>query len=86
MAFTNYIVQTVIATTIFYGHGFGLYGSISWVGQLGFVAGIWIVQLLYSPWWMARFRFGPLEWLWRALTYRTRPPFRRLPPAAAPVG
>lgn len=77
MAFTNYILQTILATTIFYGHGLGLYGSVSRVGQLGVVVAIWAVIMTISPWWLQRFRFGPLEWLWRALTYGSPPPFRR---------
>ena len=76
MAFSNYIAQTLICTTLFYGHGFGLYGGVSRSGQLGFVAAIWALQLAYSPWWLARFRFGPIEWLWRSLTYGRRQPFR----------
>ncbi|MCY3969180.1 MAG: DUF418 domain-containing protein [Acidobacteria bacterium] len=69
MAFTNYISQSVICTLIFYGHGLGLYERVDRLGQLGIVVGIWILQLIWSPWWLARFRFGPLEWLWRSLTY-----------------
>ena len=77
MALTNYLLQTVICTTIFYGHGLGYYGSVDRLGQLGIVIGVWTVQLIASPLWLRRFRFGPAEWLWRSLTYATRPPFRR---------
>ncbi len=77
MAFTNYIAQTVICTTLFYGHGFGLFGSVDRVGQAGIVLTIWALLLAASPWWLARFRAGPLEWLWRSLVYGKRQPFRR---------
>ena len=69
MAFTNYITQSVICTLIFYGHGLGLFERADRLSQIGLVVAIWILQLLWSPWWLARFRFGPLEWLWRSLTY-----------------
>jgi uncharacterized protein len=77
MAFTNYIAQTVICTTIFYGHGFGLFGEVSRVGQLGVVLAVWAVLLVISPIWLRFFRFGPLEWLWRSLSYWRRQPMRR---------
>jgi uncharacterized protein len=79
MAFTNYIMQTVICTTIFYGHGFGLFGEFDRVSQFGVVISIWILQLVISPIWLRHFLFGPLEWLWRSLTYWQREPFRRAP-------
>lgn len=72
MALTNYVMQSVICTMIFYGHGFGLFGEVSRVGQLGFVLGVWVFQLIVSPIWLRHFRFGPLEWLWRSLTYWKR--------------
>jgi uncharacterized protein len=76
-AFSNYILQTLICTTLFYGHGFGLFGSISRSGQILIVVAVWIVQLLISPLWLRYFAYGPLEWLWRSLTYWRRMPFRR---------
>ena len=79
MALTNYLLQTVICTTIFYGHGFGLFGSVDRLGQFGVVVAVWVVQLIASPLWLQRFRFGPAEWVWRSLTYGTRPPLRRAP-------
>jgi uncharacterized protein len=69
MAFTNYILMTLFATIIFYGHGLGLYGSVERIDQLFICLGIWFVLLIISPLWLKRFRFGPLEGLWRALTY-----------------
>ena len=77
MAFTNYLMQTVICTTIFYGHGFGLYGSVDRLQQLGLVVFVFGFQLWFSPWWLERYRMGPLEWLWRTLTYMQRQPLRR---------
>lgn len=77
MALTNYLMQTVICTTIFYGHGCGLIGQVSRLGQAGIVAAIWILQLGYSPVWLKYFRFGPAEWLWRSLSYRRPQPWRR---------
>ncbi len=68
-ALTNYLTQTLICTTIFYGYGLGLFGSIERFHLLWFVLGIWILQLIVSPLWMKRFRFGPAEWVWRSLTY-----------------
>ncbi len=80
MAFTNYIAQTVICTTIFYGHGFGLFGVVERTGQIQIVVAIWIVQLIWSPIWLAFFRFGPMEWAWRSLSYWKRQPFLRSGP------
>ena len=76
MAFTNYLLQTIICTTIFYGHGFGLYGKVERFTLLLIVLGIWILQLIISPIWLRYFRFGPLEWLWRCLTYWKIQPFK----------
>jgi uncharacterized protein len=82
MALSMYLAQTLVCTTIFYGHGLGLFGQVERVGQAAIVAAIWVAQLLLAPWWLARFRFGPAEWLWRSLTYWRRQPFRREPAAA----
>ena len=76
LAFTNYILQTVICTTIFYGHGLGLFGSIDRSGQLLVVFAVWGFQLWLSPLWLRSFRFGPLEWLWRSLVYVKVQPMR----------
>ena len=77
MAFTNYLMQSIICTTIFYGHGFGLYGSVDRPTQMLIVIGVWSLQLLYSAWWLDWFRYGPAEWLWRRLSYDEVPAFRR---------
>jgi uncharacterized protein len=76
MAFTNYISQTVICITIFYGFGFGLFGTMNRIQLLALAVAIWILQLWWSPLWLGRYRFGPLEWLWRSLTYGRRQPLR----------
>jgi len=81
MALTNYLLQTIICTTIFYGHGFGLYGRMERVAQAGMVVGVWLVELALSTIWMRHFLFGPFEWLWRSLTYMQRQPFLRRPAA-----
>jgi uncharacterized protein len=78
MAFSNYILHTVIATTIFYGHGFGLFGSVERTGQAAIVLAVWIFQLTVSPIWLRYFQFGPLEWVWRSLTYGEKQPMLRL--------
>jgi len=77
MAFTNYLSQTIICTTLFYGYGFGLYGKLDRPALLAIVIAIWALQLVWSPLWLARFRFGPAEWLWRSLTYFRLQPMRR---------
>ena len=76
-AFTNYLTQSILCTTIFYGFGLGLYGNVERVGQILIVFGVWILQLAVSPLWLRRFRFGPFEWAWRSLTYGRLQPMRR---------
>jgi uncharacterized protein len=66
-AFSNYLGTSIVMTTIFYGYGLGLYGHISRFGLWGFILGAWVIMLLWSEPWLARFRFGPMEWLWRSL-------------------
>ena len=75
-AFSNYILQTVICTAIFYGHGFGYFERVPRTGQILIVFGVYAAQLVIAPLWLRHFRFGPLEWLWRSLTYGKRQPFR----------
>ena len=70
MAFTNYIAQSLIMTTIFWGgRGFGLYGEVDRLTLWAIVLMVWAAQLVWSPLWLAHFRMGPLEWLWRRLSY-----------------
>ena len=77
MAFTNYIMHTIICVAVFQGFGGGLYGTTSRLEQTVFILGVWVLQIILSPWWLDRFRYGPLEWLWRSLTYGRMEPFRR---------
>jgi uncharacterized protein len=76
-AFSCYILETLVCTTIFYGHGLGLFGAVDRLQQLILTVVVWIVLLVLAPIWLHRFRYGPLEWLWRTLTYGHRVPMRR---------
>jgi uncharacterized protein len=76
MALTNYLLHSLICTTLFYGYGLGLFASLPRARLQGVVAAIAVVQLVVSPLWLARFRFGPAEWVWRSLTYGRRQPLR----------
>lgn len=77
MAFTNYVMHSVICNFIFLGYGLSLYGTLHRYQLYYIVFGIWIIQLIISPLWLKYFRFGPLEWVWRSLTYWQRQPFKR---------
>jgi len=76
MALTNYLLQSIIGTLIFYNHGLGFYEQLPRVAQIPFVVVVFALQVLASKWWLSRFQFGPAEWLWRALTYLRMPPMR----------
>jgi uncharacterized protein len=76
MALTNYLVQSLIGTSLFYGYGLGLFGKVDRPGLWLIVLAVWALQLWYSPLWLSRFRFGPMEWLWRSLTYMKPQPMR----------
>jgi len=77
MALSNYVAHSLVMTTLFYGYGLGLYADVSRVSQQALVVVLIGLQLLVSPWWLRHFRFGPVEWLWRSLSYRQRQPMRR---------
>jgi uncharacterized protein len=77
MALTNYLTQSVICMFVFTGAGLALYGHLQRYELYYVVVAIWIVQLIWSPLWLRRFRFGPAEWLWRSLTYWQRQPMRQ---------
>ena len=77
MAFTNYIMQSVICTLFFFGYGLNYYAELEFYQIYFVVLAIWIVQLIVSPLWLRFFLFGPLEWVWRSLTYWKRQPFLR---------
>ena len=76
-AFSNYILHSVITAFLFTGYGFGLYGRLQRHQLYYVVVTIWVVNLVVSPLWLRHFRFGPLEWCWRSLTYWKRQPMRR---------
>jgi uncharacterized protein len=77
MAFTNYVLQTIICTLFFFGYGLGYYHKLE-LYQLYFVVlTVWMIELIISPIWLKYHRFGPLEWLWRSLTYWRIQPMRR---------
>jgi len=76
MALTHYLSQTVICSLVFYGYGLGQWGmSRGW--QMVFVVAVFALQVLLSRWWLARFRYGPLEWIWRSATYLQWPRMRQ---------
>jgi uncharacterized protein len=76
MAFSNYLGTTILCTTLFYGYGLGLYGELSRAQLYGVVVPIWLLMLLWSKPWLDRFRYGPLEWLWRSLSRFAWQPIR----------
>jgi uncharacterized protein len=78
MAFTNYIMHSVICTLFFFGYGLNFYARLDFYQLFFVVAFIWILQLILSPIWLRAFYFGPLEWLWRSLTYWRIQPMRRV--------
>lgn len=80
MALTNYIGASVVSTLFFSGYGLGYWGQVSRLGQMGFVLAVFGLQLVFSRWWLSKFRYGPLEWLWRGATYWCVPPLRRTDP------
>jgi len=83
MAFTNYLMQSPIFGAVFYGYGLGLFGKLSVSAALGIGIIVYIAQVFASRWWLTRFNFGPVEWLWRTLMYGRMQRMRR---AVAPIG
>lgn len=81
-AFTNYLGTSIIAAAVFYGWGGGLYGSASRAEAWLLVPLVWLVMLAWSRPWLDRYRYGPLEWLWRSLSRGAFQPMRRLPSPA----
>jgi uncharacterized protein len=76
MALSNYLMHSIVMTTLAYGYGFGLFGQVGLA--LGFVLSValYVVQIPLSRWWLSRFRFGPFEWVWRTLTYMRLQPMK----------
>jgi uncharacterized protein len=90
MAFTNYLMQSIICGIVFYGSGYygiglGLYGKLQRYELYYVVGAIWVFQIIFSNIWMQYFRFGPMEWLWRSLTYWKKQPFKKEVPEVVPV-
>jgi uncharacterized protein len=77
MALTNYIMQSVLGIVIFYGIGFGLGGNLGPAYYMPIALGVYCFQLLYSHHWFKYFSYGPLEWIWRQLTYGKRLAIKR---------
>lgn len=77
MALTNYIMHSIICMFVFTGVGFGLFGELQRHQLLYVVFSIWIFQLILSPIWLKYYHFGPLEWLWRYLSYLKKPAFKK---------
>jgi uncharacterized protein len=82
MALTNYLAHSIIALFLFTGAGLALYGRLQRHELYYVVLAIWLLQLAWSPWWLKRFRYGPMEWLWRSLTRRERQPWRIVSPGS----
>ncbi len=78
MALTNYLGQSVLGLLIFTTVGLGLYGQFTGYYLYLVVLGIWIVQIAFSNWWLSRYQFGPVEWLWKSLTYKSKQPMKAL--------
>ena len=77
MALSNYLLQSLLCTTFFYGHAGGYYGKVDYPGLFAVIAGVWIINLVFSAAWLRFFRFGPAEWAWRSLNYWKPQPLRR---------
>jgi uncharacterized protein len=77
LSLTNYLLQSIICTTIFYGYGLGLYGEINHLQGLLLTLFIFIIQIVFSYLWLKKFSYGPMEWVWRSLTYGKTQVLRR---------
>lgn len=81
MAFSNYLGTSIVMMFVFHGWAGGLFGRLHRLELLGIVLAMWVVMLLWSKAWLSVFRFGPLEWVWRCLTYGKLFPIQRTNPA-----
>ena len=86
MAFTNYLMQSLLCGLIFYGIGFGLFGKLQRHEIYYVLLAVWLMQIIYSNIWLRYFRFGPMEWLWRSLTYWKKQPFKKNNSTSEPIG
>ena len=82
MALTVYLSQSLVFTTLFYGYGFGLALQVGPLAVSVMAVVIFVVQIVACGWWLERYRFGPAEWAWRAVTYLRAPPMRLVPDRA----
>lgn len=76
MALTTYLTQSIVYTLLFYGYGLGWYKRVSFSRGFALTVTLFALQMALSTWWLARFRYGPVEWLWRTLTYGRAPVMR----------
>jgi len=76
MALTNYLMQSIVCTAIFYGYGLGYFERLPRAWQPLFVVSVFALQVVFSRWWLSRYRYGPMEWLWRWITYGQSPTLR----------
>ncbi|HVK97678.1 MAG TPA: DUF418 domain-containing protein [Flavisolibacter sp.] len=77
MAFTNYLAQSLMCGLFFYGVGFGYFGKLQFHQMYYVVAAVWAIEIIWSHLWLRHFRYGPMEWLWRSLTYWKFQPFKK---------
>lgn len=77
MTLTNYIVQNITGILLFSGFGLGLLHHLPFYGYISIALGIYILQVYFSKWWLANYNYGPVEWIWRQLTYMKRLPIKR---------
>jgi uncharacterized protein len=77
MAFTNYLMQSLLCGMYFNGIGLSMYGKLERHEIYYVVAAVWVLQIIWSHLWLRYFRFGPMEWAWRSLTYWKRQPMKR---------
>ena len=76
MAFTNYLMQSVLFGLIFFGYGLGQFARMGATSAFAIGIAVYVAQMFSSRWWLRRYRFGPVEWLWRTLMYGKRQPMR----------
>jgi uncharacterized protein len=78
MAFTNYLMQSFMCGLFFYGIGFGMYGRLQRYEVYYVAVAVWVIEIIWSHIWLKYYRFGPLEWLWRSLTYWKKQPIKKM--------
>jgi uncharacterized protein len=77
MAFTNYLLQSIIFSFVFFGYGLGQFGRLGATAAFALGVAVYVAQVIFSRWWLRRYRFGPIEWLWRTLMYGVAQPMSR---------